>query len=63
MENKKSYRFGIITHWSEGITKYNYVIFNSKFKNIITTEEYFDFEQEATLAAIGHITLLEKSEN
>jgi hypothetical protein len=59
-EQYKSYEFHIIVIKA----KYSYFIMdkNIKDKIEITSEDWFDTEQEARFAAIGHIGLLENGE-
>jgi|KBSSwiStaDraftv2_1062776.scaffolds.fasta_scaffold100696_5 hypothetical protein len=75
MEKFSCYEFEVRCHdvpgWGENIDKwvkgYFYVIFDPDYKPceqtiIRESDEYFDHEGSARLAAIGHITLLENGE-
>jgi len=69
MEKYSCYEFEIRCHdvpgWGEFVNQwvkgYFYIIFDPACKDrmIVEANEYFDSEQQARLAAIGHITLLE----
>lgn len=75
MEKFSCYEFEIRSHevpgWDENVDKwvkgYFYVIFDPYYKPCEQTivreaDEYFENEQQARLAAIGHISLLENGE-